>query len=290
MTRVAKRLIQGRLLPFFVAGSVLLHIFAVFFFGHYQGQAADEYIPVELFMPSFQESASMPARAVEDEKATETQPQMRDTPAVQQEHEPPADQRDVVQAKEQDDIHAARETALPVKSPRVLKHLQASAIPPETSDGEPDPSRKDIQVGEPDHEVAPDNDAMVMPAAPGKKIASSVQQQGSGRSAVSNPHPAATDVFKAYLAELKKKIEAAKRYPRAAKLRKLEGIIMIKFTIRDDGSVSGVAVDSRSTSSRILERAAQNAVVRAAPFPTPPEGTLSCPFEVTVPIEFRFVD
>lgn len=68
------------------------------------------------------------------------------------------------------------------------------------------------------------------------------------------------------LAEIWKKIDRAKYYPEIARLRGIEGSPRVTFSIREDGSVGRVDL-AKSCGEAILDEAAKEAVVRAAPLP-----------------------
>lgn len=73
-----------------------------------------------------------------------------------------------------------------------------------------------------------------------------------------------------YVARVGRLIEAKRRYPHAAKRRRLEGEVTVRIAIAIDGTVSNVrALDG---ASRLFERATLEAVHDAAPFPPPPDG------------------
>lgn len=67
-------------------------------------------------------------------------------------------------------------------------------------------------------------------------------------------------------AEIRKRIEQAKFYPDWARSRGIEGTVKLLFTLSADGSVMEVKVLS-SSGFPILDKAAIEAVERAAPYP-----------------------
>lgn len=70
----------------------------------------------------------------------------------------------------------------------------------------------------------------------------------------------------AILAQIRKKIARAKRYPRQARAEELEGATGLQFEIQADGSVSYVNITS-SSGHPVLDDEALATVRRAAPFP-----------------------
>ena len=65
---------------------------------------------------------------------------------------------------------------------------------------------------------------------------------------------------------IRERIQAAVVYPPLARLRRLEGVALVRFAIAADGRPQGLAV-SGSTGHAILDRAALAAVEAAAPLP-----------------------
>jgi len=70
-----------------------------------------------------------------------------------------------------------------------------------------------------------------------------------------------------YLAEVKARINARKRYPRAARRRSITGDVRIAFQLLLDGGVQHISVES---GPEILQHAAEQSVRKALPMPAPP--------------------
>ncbi len=68
------------------------------------------------------------------------------------------------------------------------------------------------------------------------------------------------------IAEIMRRIEKAKRYPRMARKMGTEGKATVRFRIRTDGKVEGVEL-MESSGSEILDQASLETVQRAAPLP-----------------------
>lgn len=81
------------------------------------------------------------------------------------------------------------------------------------------------------------------------------------------------------------KLIANRRYPRAALLRRYQGIPVIRLVMDRNGAVQSVRLEK---SSRIpdLDREALALPKRAQPLPKPPESREGASFEFVVPIEF----
>jgi len=76
-------------------------------------------------------------------------------------------------------------------------------------------------------------------------------------------------------------IDKNKVYPPIAKRRKIQGSVLISFTILTDGSVSDFNVD-KSSGFKQLDVAAHNILKKSVPFPPPPENV-----NYTLPIKFK---
>lgn len=81
----------------------------------------------------------------------------------------------------------------------------------------------------------------------------------------------------AYLAQFE-------NYPLEARARRIEGNAILAFTLARNGTVSNLRI-ARSSGSAILDRAAEDTVLRAEPLPLIP-ADLSDPLEIELPIEF----
>lgn len=86
-----------------------------------------------------------------------------------------------------------------------------------------------------------------------------------------------------YLAMVRDRIEKHKKYPHIARIRRIEGRVTIRFVITPDGDIHNPAV-TKTSRHRILDKAALTGVIKAAPFPKPPEGLIKdkLPMEIIV--------
>jgi protein TonB len=85
-----------------------------------------------------------------------------------------------------------------------------------------------------------------------------------------------------YRDAVKQRIEAARRYPKAALRRGIEGTAVVFFTILPDGSARDVHI-VRSSGSGLLDSEVVATVRRASPFPPTPDGHT---VEIRVPVVF----
>ena len=81
-----------------------------------------------------------------------------------------------------------------------------------------------------------------------------------------------------YLSQLMRHIEARKHYPRVARKRKIEGNILVSFTLLPGGKIKNLQVIGKRS---ILKKASKDAVNYALPLPLPPK-------ELSLPMEIKF--
>ena len=74
-----------------------------------------------------------------------------------------------------------------------------------------------------------------------------------------------------YRGKVQAKLQRAKRYPKKAKRKKLQGIVRFSFVIEPDGSVSGIRIRG-SSGNALLDQAALDMIRRASPMPKFPKG------------------
>jgi protein TonB len=89
---------------------------------------------------------------------------------------------------------------------------------------------------------------------------------------------------RAYTDLVQKKIEALKQYPKRAQRRNDQGVVKLVFTIGINGEIVSVNI-VKSSGSRILDRAAMDAVKKASPFANPPNGSII----IQLPIKFELL-
>lgn len=88
-----------------------------------------------------------------------------------------------------------------------------------------------------------------------------------------------------YKGKVVAKLRRAKRYPREAKRRNLQGTARVSFTIARSGSVSGVRI-TRSSGHPELDQAAIDMVRRASPMPRFPADIRDSKMSLQVPVRF----
>jgi len=82
------------------------------------------------------------------------------------------------------------------------------------------------------------------------------------------------------------RLERAKRYPRRALQRHLEGEVMLALTLTPSGEVRSSTI-SKSSGHAFFDDEVLQMVERASPFPAAPAGLAGAPLEFLVPISFR---
>lgn len=82
------------------------------------------------------------------------------------------------------------------------------------------------------------------------------------------------------------KIESAKRYPRSAQKKGLEGTTVLSITIAETGSLLKSEV-LKSSGFEILDSEVLQMAQRAAPFPNFPEGFNKDQISLLIPVEFQ---
>lgn len=87
-----------------------------------------------------------------------------------------------------------------------------------------------------------------------------------------------------YLGLLVAHIERYKRYPRAARRRRLQGVVRVSFVLRGNGGIAALRVDQESAHP-VLAQAAVQTVRSALPLPAAPE-EVECPMRVSFGMAF----
>jgi len=89
-----------------------------------------------------------------------------------------------------------------------------------------------------------------------------------------------------YFSTIRGLIERKKQYPKVARLRKLEGRVVIEFELFPSGEVKSIRVAEGSRFD-ILNRAGTRAVEAAGPYPRPPAGLFSGNILLRIPVAFE---
>ncbi|MFC7473648.1 energy transducer TonB [Dankookia sp. GCM10030260] len=97
--------------------------------------------------------------------------------------------------------------------------------------------------------------------------------------------PAAAAPPASYVARLFAALERHKTYPQEARFRRAQGVAMLHFRMRRDGTVIGYRLE-RSAGDAALDGAVLAMIERASPLPAPPAEVTGDPIELTVPVRF----
>lgn len=155
----------------------------------------------------------------------------------------------------------AAEKALPEKRSRpVVKSLALPPVPPV-----PQVPMLDIPL------LPPSNAAITLPAAPAP-VTSPARQT-------------APQTQKDYYSKLKAYLDRYKRYPHAARLRREQGVVQVKFNLNRDGHILSYAV-VKSSGFAALDEEAQSLMARAGRLPPFPDDMTEERLEVHLPIAF----
>lgn len=129
--------------------------------------------------------------------------------------------------------------------------------------------------------------------APGAQLASlrglprAAVGAGPGDAGGAIPRPGGGDggVQDDFLARLQVWLERHKRYPRRARLRNEEGVVLVRFLLGGDGTVSGIEL-AHSSGHALLDEEATALLARAQPLPRGRLTGVDGPLRLEVPIRF----
>ncbi len=88
-----------------------------------------------------------------------------------------------------------------------------------------------------------------------------------------------------YVGRLMAALERHKDYPMAARMRRAEGTVVLRFAMRRDGAVASWRIE-RSSGHEDLDQAVAAMIRRASPLPAPPPELPGDPVELVVPVRF----
>ena len=92
----------------------------------------------------------------------------------------------------------------------------------------------------------------------------------------------------AYFAEILERLNRFKRYPAALRKEKIEGRVVMKFTIEADGRVVAASV-ARSSGHLELDAAASEMLASASPLPAIPGDMHRARLTLSVPVEYSLL-
>ena len=127
--------------------------------------------------------------------------------------------------------------------------------------------------------------AAVSAAAPGTIGEAGTQSSndvGSGDGSVGGGMPGASAD---YIATLQAWLEKHKKYPRRARTRRQEGVVLLSFAMDREGRVLDYRI-MESSGYSLLDREVEAMIERAQPFPAMPEDLHEAKLDLVVPIQF----
>lgn len=113
-----------------------------------------------------------------------------------------------------------------------------------------------------------------------KQVSTFLSKQGSSGNVTENRGGVPNE----YLQRVRKCIESAKFYPRAARRRGMEGIVTVSFNIDGGGNTVDIRI-IKSSGFSILDNATREIVLEANPFPKPPKGSIGKDIQTTIVFE-----
>ena len=166
-------------------------------------------------------------------------------------------------------IPRPRHRPKPPDQPQEIKKLRVTQLIPRLKPIKLEPVEKDLPDSLVEGISMPD-----IPATPGLQIADW------------SPDQSVYDYTSAdsYLEMVRLRIERHKKYPHAARIRQIEGSVIVRFIIRPEGDIKSAEV-VKTSGNRALDGAALMAVKDAAPFPKAPAHL----FKGEIPLELTIV-
>ncbi|SMC28995.1 protein TonB, partial [Desulfacinum hydrothermale DSM 13146] len=160
------------------------------------------------------------------------------------------------------------EPPVPPKPVRTVDRLRPTEVPSVAPRPRPQLTRKSVPKKTRKAKAPRPAIPRAAPAVPPPAVAPA--SAGIPQGAPSGTAQARTeDALQRFLAQVRRRIARHKHYPLAARRRHMEGRVTVRFAIYPDGSARGLNVVQSSGFSP-LDRAALEAVRKAAPFPAVP--------------------
>jgi protein TonB len=100
--------------------------------------------------------------------------------------------------------------------------------------------------------------------------------------------PGRPDDVRKYIAAVMRQLHRHKKYPRELKKAKIEGTVVVQFTIDHDGHL--IASDVKQSSGHTeLDRAAMEMLARADPLPAIPDFMSRDELALAIPVEYSLI-
>lgn len=151
------------------------------------------------------------------------------------------------------------------------------------------PQRMRPVVARPAEPVATVEPPGSLPPSPAAPPANPAAAASAGTGAAGTPAPAgrlAPEAATAYAAEIRRRIDQAKRYPAAALATGQEGTVRLRIVVARDGALVAATL-AASSGYPLLDAASLKAARAAAPFPAAPAALPGERFDYVIPIRYQ---
>lgn len=200
-------------------------------------------------------------------------------------------------AEEVTEPEAPAETAEAVNHEAVLPEppeegpLQQAHVPAPPADSVEQRPRPPVPPRRPARVVAKEDDKpQARPPQSAKRTAgqagrsgtAGTKESGSGDETQGGGRPGAEAD---YYALLQTWLEKHKRYPRRAKLRNQQGVVLLRFVVARDGKVTDFSIE-QSSAHKLLDDEVRKMIERSQPMPKIPPDMNKASLELVVPVRF----
>jgi len=181
----------------------------------------------------------------------------------------------------------------PEPRPPAVEPLPPSPPPPPPKTAEPDPTPRmaapEKAPTRTEMTVAPAGvDPIPQSAAPAPDAATAPPVTNAPAHASLDSLPGSPDDVRKYIAAVMRQLHRHKKYPRELKKAKIEGTVVIQFTIDRDGRLIASDV-KRSSGHPELDRAAMDMLARADPLPAIPDFMSRDELALAIPVEYSLI-
>lgn len=208
-----------------------------------------------------------------------SQPDRRPEPELELTQKLVADEADVQVAKAPVDPTPEPTPEPPVPEPKPQPQPKPDPKP-ESNAESPDSSAAETKP-------EPEPDSKSETEQPSPNVASKAQRQSTGRASQERAGGTKGDA-KSYFANLMSWLHQHKDYPPELKKEKLQGVVVIKFSINQSGEVTSASIKTGSGHAS-LDRAALDMLARASPVPPIPESMGRDSLTIAIPIEYSLI-
>ncbi|MBW1917415.1 MAG: energy transducer TonB [Deltaproteobacteria bacterium] len=112
--------------------------------------------------------------------------------------------------------------------------------------------------------------------------------RGSGSGSGARSGFGSGSILSNYLSGVRQLLQRHKNYPSMARRQRLEGVVVLRFTIAASGQIKSKSI-LRSSGHPVLDQAAQDTVRRVGRFPPLPVALQKSQLTIEVPLAFRLV-